>query len=287
VVYRFVDFLQTEVKLEWLMQGLIPKAGSGILYGSAGIGKSTLSLRLGMSLATGQENFLKWPIVRPARVLFLSLEMAHDELKHFFGEMQLEEEALQQLQESFIIWPLGHAYPLDIPEYQREFLQYIDQYEIELVIIDSLAVAMYGSITSDDDVKRLNAFLNEDLRAARGCGYFFVHHPHKPNPERRGGFEDMFGSIYIANNTQIVTNLYQKKSVKSSNRLTVSVRKARLTLDKLEFDIFRKPDRSFELANGTIGDGPKASHERGKVTVPESRGRTLGIGRGLGKGPGS
>ena len=221
-----------------------------------------------------------WPIEKQTKVMFLSLEMAHDELQHFFAHMDLNEETKTTLQENFFVWPVGHAYPLDVPEYQQEILSYVDQFQIGLIIIDSLALSMYGSISSDDDVKRLNSFFNEDLRSERGCGYWLIHHPHKPNPERKETFYEMFGSAYIGNNAQTIVNL--RYAVRKSNRLTCEVMKSRLSLNKPKFDLIRKSDRSFELAAGS-----RPSTDSNKDSTDTVSGnRTLGTNftsSGLGK----
>lgn len=279
-LFRFLDFINTEIKLKWIAPGLIPVAGSGIIYGPAEVGKSTWSLRMGMSIASGDDSYLVWPIEKQTKVMFLSLEMAHDELQHFFAHMDLNEETKTTLQENFFVWPVGHAYPLDVPEYQQEILSYVDQFQIGLIIIDSLALSMYGSISSDDDVKRLNSFFNEDLRSERGCGYWLIHHPHKPNPERKETFYEMFGSAYIGNNAQTIVNL--RYAVRKSNRLTCEVMKSRLSLNKPKFDLIRKSDRSFELAAGS-----RPSTDSNKDSTDTVSGnRTLGTNftsSGLGK----
>lgn len=270
-VFRFQDFLDTEVKLEWVIQDILPVAGSGIIFGPAGVGKSTWSLRMGMSIALGEDTFLRWTIIEQQKVLFISLEMPPDELKHFFLDMKLQGEVKDKLQEEFFVWPLGHAFPLDVPDYQNELLQHVDAHGIQLVIIDSMAVAMYGSVSSDDDIKRLNSFLNEDLRSKRKCGYWFVHHPHKPNENRRGTFYEMFGSIYIANNAQTIINVSNGKG----NRVNLSLEKHRLTMKDERFAMIRNPDRSFSLA------GSKPTKNDEIKEVESMKGKLIGLGKNV------
>lgn len=247
-IYRFQDFLNTEINLEWIIPGILPVAGSGIIFGPPGVGKSTMSLRMGMSIATGSEQFLKWSIEKQLKVLFLSLEMPHDELKHFIHDMAITTPVAEQLQSNFFIWPIGHAYPLDIKEYQEEVIRFIDLYGINLIIVDSLAVGMYGSVSSDDDIKRLNSFLNEDLRKERKCGYWFVHHPHKPSKDSSSdSFYAMFGSIYIANNAQTIINL-SKADPKREDRFKMDIQKSRLSMDQNAFYITRTNNRDFIMA---------------------------------------
>lgn len=266
-VYRFDDFMKTNIVLRWAVEGLLPVAGSMVIFGKPGIGKSTYSLRLAMALALGDEYFLNWKIVNRQRTLFISLEMQHGELKEFFKDMQISEEKSQELQDWFFIWPLGHAYPLDTPDQQIELLKYIDMHKIELIVIDSLSLSMYGSVTNDDDVKRLNSFLNEDVRKDRKCGYVFIHHPRKDgiDTKKEKNMDDSFGSIYITANAQTVIILSQKPG---SPRLHVKMEKTRMTIGSKEFDIERTPDRGFQLV-GQLATGdtqPSNTTEGGKAS---------------------
>lgn len=269
VVYRFKDFLNTSIKLDWIITGLLPVAGSAVMFGPPGIGKSTFILRMGIAIATGQENFLGWPIERQQKVMFTSLEMPHDELKYFLNQMNLTDEELEKLQENFFLWPIGHPYPMDVRDQQIEILKYIDRYNIKLNLIDSMGEATYGSILSQDDMKRLYSFLNEDLRKERGCGYFFVHHPRKPGGGDDKGpktFDDAYGDSYIINRAQTVIGLFSG----GPNKLKVNILKSRLSLDQQSFTIARKPDRSFERIESAP---PKKEKEEGDSKL-------LSLGRG-------
>lgn len=248
-VYRFGDFMDTNIKLEWSIEGLLPVAGSMVIFGSPGVGKSTFSLRLAIDLALGKDRFLIWKIPEKQRVLFLSLEMQHYELKEFFTNMNLPDEDQRQLQNQFYIWPIGTAYPLDTPDEQRQLLKYIDLHKIDAIIIDSHSLAMYGSVKDDDDVKKLNSFLNEDVRRDRKCGYIFIHHPRKKTGLETNTDEDqdnVFGSRYITANAQTVMALIQKRG---SSKLHVKFLKRRFAQGIEEFDIERTTGRGFQLVD--------------------------------------
>ncbi len=252
-VYRFDDFMKTNINLRWAIEGLLPVAGSMVIFGKPGIGKSTFSLRLAIDLALGKEKFLLWNIVSQQRVLFVSLEMQHYELKEFFKDMELPQDEQQRLQEQFFIWPIGNAYPFDTPDQQLELLKFIKMHKIELVIIDSLSLSMYGSVKDDDAVKRLNSFLNEDVRKAHKCSYMFIHHPRKAGvgeQQRKDDQDDAFGSTYINANAQTVIVLSQRPG---SVKLHVKLLKTRMTQGMKDFEIERTPNRGFKLA-GTVGE---------------------------------
>jgi archaellum biogenesis ATPase FlaH len=274
-IYRYSDFMKSSIKLKWAIEGLLPVAGSMIIAGKPGVGKSTFALRLGMALALGDEYFLNWKIVTQQRVLFVSLEMQYAELKQFLLEMNTSEETGAILQEYFHIWPIGYAYPFDVPDQQPELLKFIDRHKIDLVIIDSLGLSMYGSTKNDDDVKRLNSFFNEDVRSARNCGYMFIHHDRKKGIEDVKSvpeLDDLFGSRYIGANAQTVAILAQKKS---SPRLHVHIIKTRMTVGAEEFDVERTSDRGFTLVGNTTP--PKSTTDSGETNSnKEPNGGSLG-----------
>ncbi len=251
-VYRFGDFMRTNIKLKWAIEGLLPVAGSMVIFGKPGIGKSTFSLRLAIDLALGKDHFLLWPIINKQRVLFISLEMQHYELKSFFEDMELPEEESVGLQEQFFIWPIGSAYPFDTPDQQLELLKYIKLHKIELVIIDSLSLSMYGSVKNDDDIKRLNSFLNEDVRRDLKCGYMFIHHPRKEGMDLEKKDitqDDIFGSQYIAANAQTIVVINSKTG---SPKVHVKLLKTRMATGMQDFFIERTPNRGFQLVGSTI-----------------------------------
>jgi len=199
--------------------------------------------------------------------MFISLEMQHYELKEFFKDMELSDELQTKLQEQLFIWPIGAAYPFDTPDQQSEVLKYIKLHNIELIIIDSLSLSMYGSVTNDDDIKRLNSFLNEDIRRDNGCGYIFIHHPRKEGIEKLKvlTLDDGFGSQYIGANAQTVIALEQKKG---STHLHVRFLKTRMAKVMQDFDIVRTSDRGFELVgsqlsiNAPVTEGDGTTNEK-------------------------
>lgn len=271
-VYRFHDFMRTDIKLKWAIEGLLPVAGSMVVYGSPGIGKSTFSLRLAIDLALGRD-FLAWKTITPQRVMFISLEMQHYELKEFFEDMKLPPQEQEALQEQFYIWPIGNAYPFDTPDQQIELLKYIKRHKIELIIIDSHSLAMYGSIKDDDAVKRLNSFLNEDVRKNNKCSYMFIHHPRKQgiNQEKQDGNDEAFGSTYIVANAQTVVVL---KAKTGTNRIHVRLAKTRLSKGLQDFYIERTSDRGFQVVIDKLDRGEAPSEQKGTT---KSLGKLLSL----------
>lgn len=273
-VYRFYDFMQTDIQLKWAIEGLLPVAGSMVILGPPGVGKSTYSLRMAMDLALGRDKFLKWPIKNPQRVMFISLEMQHYELKEFFNDMDLPIEEQQQLQERFFLWPIGNAYPFDTPDQQSELIKYIKMFKLDMIIIDSHSLAMYGSIKNDDDVKRINSFLNEDVRKNLKCSYVFIHHPRKAGNQdvaRAVEQDDSYGSTFIIANAQTVLTLVPRKGTR---KVVVRTLKNRMAEKDKDFYVMHTERRGFELIDPT---------EPAPVEKRETTGFTRDANQALGK----
>lgn len=277
-VYRFADFMNTTIKMKWAIEGLLPVAGSMVVLGKEGIGKSTFLLRMAMETALGKDFFLNWKIITKQKILFVSLEMQHGELKEFFFDMKIPSELWEELQEQFIIWPIGHAYPFDVPDQQPELLKWVDTHKIDLVIIDSLSLSMLGSVKSDDDVKRLNAFMNEDLRKDRNCGYIFIHHLRKKGIEEKkiDDLDDSFGSRYITANAQTVMLLSQKPG---SPKLNVKLLKTRMTIGSRDFDIERTSNRGFKLVSGTDSTTETSNTPSNREAESQQKRNAPGLGK--------
>lgn len=212
----FADFLRTNIRIEWILEGFIPVAGQAILFGEAGCGKTSLSLRTAMAVALGK-NYLTWKTLSKRRNLFVSAEMPHEELSEFFSDMRLDASLSSYLQESLFVFPLGHGFPLNHKKNQALLLEQIDKYKIEVVWIDSLSVVAGGSTSDDKTIVQLNEWVNRQIRVKRRCAVVYIHHPRKPD-KLTGGFAqarllgDLYGSPFIGANALTVVGMERKKN---------------------------------------------------------------------------
>ena len=199
LVFRFKDFLASEVTVEWLIEDLLERGGFGMVAGNPGVGKTQLTLQMGISCALGIP-FLGWEIPRPLKVVFLSLEMSQVALKKFLDTISNGYDASQHaiLQENFYLVPLGEALPV-AKRGGLDFLEnLLSEIQPDIVLVDSLNKISKG-VLNEESVNELNRILIR-VRNKFGCAFQFVHHNRKASGDNKKpkSLDDVYGSIYIA-----------------------------------------------------------------------------------------
>ena len=74
------ELAQTAVHRPTILDPLLARAGQGLVYGPAGVGKSWLALGLAYAAAAGTR-FLRWRATRPHQVVYVDGEMGPAELQ--------------------------------------------------------------------------------------------------------------------------------------------------------------------------------------------------------------
>jgi hypothetical protein len=195
-VYTYEEFINTDVKLEWVIEGLIHRKGLAIVSGPPDVGKSQLSIRFAEKLATGQQ-FLKWPVTRPMRTLFVSMEMPHEELHYLLEGMQFKENEL--LSENMLILPLGYSIRLGNKAAQAELAAVVEEFKPDGIIFDSFGVALSDDINSEKIILEALDYVHKVLRGGFGAFVWFIHHNRKAQigNKKPDKLDDLFGSQYI------------------------------------------------------------------------------------------
>jgi hypothetical protein len=211
MVYTANELLHSDFKLEWLVKKLIPKKGLCLITAEPGVGKSRLSMQLALSLATGTP-FLKYPVERALSVMYLSLEMPGDMLKHFLSNQIGEDDIDTGHSDNYKLIPLGR--PLDI--LSEEGFNFIDmileEHTPEVMFIDALGSLTFdelGEVQSKDITNRLT-----ELTAKYDTTFFVVHHNRKPDlsGKKRPNLGDVYGSQYIAAHSDLVLSLFMPEN---------------------------------------------------------------------------
>lgn len=253
-VYTLEEFMVTELKLEWLVEGLMHKKGLGILSGPPDIGKSQLSIRFAEKLAKG-ESFLNWSVTRPMKILLVSMEMPHEELLYLMEGMQFPDNEL--LKQNLLILPLGYSIRLGNKAAQAELASVVDQFRPDGIVFDSLGVAMSDDINSEKIMLEALDYVNKVLRTGYGSFVWFIHHNRKPQPGNKAPkrLEDLFGSQYIGSSCTTGIGLWPAKT---KGLIEVNCLKLRMAKHFDSFYIQRLTNLDFEIHKGSITttDGP-------------------------------
>lgn len=263
------DFLKTDIKVKWLFENLLTEKGLGIISAAPGVGKTTVSIRLGTSVVLGKD-FLCWKsrITEQKRVGFLSLEMAGLECKKFLEDMWPSFSVAEQevIQKNFFLLPLGYSLPLGNKSEQQMILDEIDKHNLDFIIIDSLKAA------TGLDERKLDVFfdwINKHVRNERGCSVWIIHHNRKPpneGPRKPRGLEDLYGDTFISAHPTTIISLWKR----SKTELEVIPLKVRLSEETDPFAIVRRDHLDFMVTEKTD------KHEEENAPT-EDKGKGLGL----------
>lgn len=272
-VYGWTEFNNTEVVLEWAIEGLLEKGGMGVLVSGPGIGKTQLSLQFAISCCLGRE-WLHWKVSKRMKVLWLSLEMNLVALKHFTTTIAqgYSEAENEELQRNLKIFPIGEPLPLDHPEGRKTLEALIEEYKPDGIVIDSMGKVSNASLSDEEKIKSLNAYY-AGLRRKYGVFLWFIHHNRKANSENKKptALDDIYGNQYIAAETSVALNLWKL----SGGRIEVTELKNRLSPQGPPFIIKRGEHLKFIPAeeehigiDGLMKDTEKDEPSPSKSTKP-------------------
>lgn len=245
LVYNFQEFMDLEVHIEWLVEGLLSQTGMGIITGPPGVGKTQLGIQLAHHLALGKEEFLGWRNPSGAKkVLFLSLEMGVVQLKHFMSAIARGYQDVIALSRNLFFAPFGVGIPFDRLEGQALLTSILEEYKPDVVFVDSLQKITSKEMTDELSTKMLMEYL-DTVREKYKVAMYMIHHNRKAPADgsREIRLEDMYGSQFIAANVDFVLNLRsQMRGV-----VTVDSLKVRLAEERPAFDIVRDENLMYHM----------------------------------------
>lgn len=179
--------------INWVLPNIIPESGCGLIIAAPKVGKTRIAIEVALGLATGRKP-LGLTVKRPQPVGFFSLEdgeyLFADRLStgmrdgrawyHWDGHIRLKDRQLT--------WepprPMGlltHFSPIDLSDDddKQRLYETIVKFDLKLVIIDTLSMAIGKSNVSDQ--KEMYAILKDVKTIAKstGCAITFIHHTRK------------------------------------------------------------------------------------------------------------
>lgn len=194
----------------WLVEGFWARRSHGIVAGEPKVFKSTFTLDLAISVASGQPFLGKYPVLEPGPVLLVQNENADwlmkDKIEKVIANRGLSGKVKKIAERRFEITfpqeiPLysinQQGYLLNSPEHQVAMEKIIQEMRPVLVIFDPLYLMFDGDINS---AKELNPVLNWLLKLKNEykTGVMLIHHYNKGNggSSWRGG-QRMLGSTTL------------------------------------------------------------------------------------------
>lgn len=231
-IYNYMDFMQAEIIMDWVVEGMLMEKGNLLIAGPSGVGKTQWILQLMKHIAIGKP-FLHYNIDRPRKVGFLSLEMGHPDLRVFMDQQDkdLNDAERELLKENLDIIPYGEAWPLNLPAGQGVLESIIEARGWEGVFVDSIGSAILGNINSSETVQAFTNY-NDRIRKKHGVFVGYIHHTRKAGPGQNGpsSQDDVYGDQYLVNRC---TSAYGILFAKDEN---IRVRNFKNRLAKREHD---------------------------------------------------
>lgn len=251
-VYGFEEFLSERKEVEWVIEGLLEKGGFFMIASAPGVGKTQLSLQLAINSVLGKE-FIGYPVQQPQRVVFFSLEMAHNALWLLLDTISknYSEAERAALQKELLIVPIGESLPIEKEEARQFMYMILDQIQPDGIIIDSVSKLANGKFNAES-VSRLNDFYLT-LRARYGCWISLVHHNRKPNGDNKRPTElgDIYGEVFITAEMSAVWTLYRERDW-PKNKIELNEVKNRLSAERDPLIIVRDEHLMFHIENSTM-----------------------------------
>lgn len=210
-VFGFKSFLEQEIKVEWVIENLIPKQGIMVIAAPSDSGKTVETLQLCIDLALGRKHHI-WEVTRPFKIAFLSMELSVAMLYKRLQDMQnFTEEEVEVLEENFKIIPLGHGLNIGSPKDQAVIIEMIESHNPDGIFLDSLGAA-YGGDMKDEMIRHVFEFLKRAITIKHDCFAWFIHHMTKLEGGKRPTIDDMYGSVYIRNYASAVIGMWRKNT---------------------------------------------------------------------------
>lgn len=224
-VFGLRDLLESDFKIEWLIDKLIPLKTINFISAPPGVGKSRISLQLADSAIRGRK-FLAWDIPEPVgKIMFLSLEMDGPMLKHFVTSLSEGKEVNDDINDRFMFVPVGNAINFDKPEGYELIERLIKDYEPDMIFIDAL-----GKMTMENLEEKQAKTINMNLQTLinkYGVTFFIIHHNRKAEKsanKARPELSDVYGNQYIMADAATAFSLWKPDNQKNMEFIPLKVR---------------------------------------------------------------
>lgn len=209
-VFTIKEFLASDYKFDWILEGLITKSSINSISSRPGVGKSRLTLQLAKCLAAG-EDFLEFKnVAGPMKVMYLSLEMGGPILKYFVESLVASTDMdLDDIEERFLLVPQGEPLALANPDGAQFFDYLLEEHQPDFMIIDAMS-----SLSHEDIGEKVAKQIMGKLKAALnkyGITFMLIHHNKKANELNKNSapsIDDFYGNTFGTTDFASMTALW-------------------------------------------------------------------------------
>jgi hypothetical protein len=224
--------------VSWVLPGIIPEAGCGLLVSAPKVGKTRIAIEMALGLASGRRP-LGIALRKPLAVGFFSLEDGeylfssrldsslnrdHGRFRHHW-EGHITPDMVWQPPEPMSLFTNFAQVDLSEASDQQRLYETIVKYELKLVIIDTLSMAIGKSDVSNS--KDMYSILKviKDIAKATGCAVMFIHHTRKRVFEKGESIQEMvLGSTALHAWSDFIMNLVAPSEEQNFLRLGVQTK---------------------------------------------------------------
>ena len=122
-----------------VIRGIFPKGFPTSIYGEGGIAKSTIALHMCMSIASGNKEWLGYPIDQPSPCLYVDFEMDREE--QGTREARIAKGiGIEVPDDLHYLWASGFRFSEVFPL----ILEAVDELGVRVITLDSLGMALEG-----------------------------------------------------------------------------------------------------------------------------------------------
>lgn len=228
--------------VSWVLPGIIPEAGCGLLVSAPKVGKTRISIEMALGLATGRRP-LGIAMGKPLPVGFLSLEdgeylfadRLNTSLNRDAGRFKYHWDGhITRDKNGAFIWEppqpmslLTNFAPIDLSDdrEQHRLHETITAYGLKLMIIDTLSMAIGKADVSNS--KDMYAILKAIKKIAKEtkCAIMFIHHTRKRVFEKGESIQEMvLGSTALHAWSDFIMNLVSPEEDSELLRLGVQTK---------------------------------------------------------------